>query len=277
MTNVILAGFQRNGASMLSFAYNELDNVSSLAEIFATNTGNLEEIKRFDTRWRMYALRKLFGMNRFPFVVEPTVKFFPPMASDESCKKFFELVVSGEMRSDTSYHMNIDDTVTFMVVHFDHCPSWYQTWDTILDYTDTKVIYVRRDNPLKLAISSANANNQQQWQVIEEEPRIGQVQIQPRNLADYFVFYDIQTQYFDWRFDNHPNTLIVEYNDLVTKWDELVPQISEWLGLEETNIPQVTQQQIQGNQHLSLVSNLAELLRYFKGSPWEHYFDEQFA
>jgi hypothetical protein len=198
-----------------------------------------------------------------------------PIASSTACSKIFNAIADGHAQCDISKKLNENDKAILCKVAFQHCPGWFPVWDEMLDHPQCKVIYVRRENPIEIAISAANALRQGQWQALvkdDQQVRVGTVTLEPRHLMEYCAFYDSQTAFFDGYFSNYDNVMTVDFVDLHEKWDEISKQICTFIGVEEQEVELATKSMIGDGNHVSLIENLNEVYTYFRGSKWEKYF-----
>lgn len=260
---------------MVGMSFHELDYVSHVGELFAASRGTVESLHGRDIRWREHILKEAFGMNRVPFTVTTMVQGIPPIASSLSCSKILQAMLRGDAQSDITHSLNTKDRVIIGKAPFQHCPGYFSVWDEIKEHPRCKIIYIRRDNPLTLLVSSSNSFLQRQWQVLEnEEPKVGQVHLGVRYVAEFIAFYEAQTAFFDVYFDNcaPDKVLVIDFEDLVGDWETCVDKICRFIRVEKQGVERKTYQQIQDGSHLSLISNLGELLSYFKNTRWEEYF-----
>jgi LPS sulfotransferase NodH len=272
---VLLTGFQRNGSAMLGISFHDVDHVSNMADIFMSQKGPLVSLRGVDTRWREHILREAFGMNRIPFNVTSTVANIGPVASSLACSKIFNAIADGKVQSDITVSLNSNDKALLCKAAFQHCPGYFPVWDEMLGHERCKVIYVKRENPIALAVSAANAMRQQQWQVRvknNETAKVATVKLNPRHLLEFCAFYESQTTFFDAYFADRDNVMTVEFLDLITDWDTISQDICEFIGIERQEVKLLTGSQIGEGSHIELIENLGEVYSYFKGSHWEHYF-----
>ena len=276
-TNIVfLTGFQRNGSAMIGLSFHDVDHVSNLGDVFMSNYGPLPSLRQYATRWREHILREAFGMNRVPYHVTSTVSNIGPFASPLACSKIFNALVEGKAQSDITLSLNNDDKALLCKASFQHCPGYFHVWDEMLNHPQCKVIYVRRENPVVLAVSSANASKQQQWQVKTHEdqsPKVDSVKLEPRHLMEFCAFYDSQSAFFDGYFSNYKDkVLVIDFEDLIESWNDQVRKICEFIEIEQQEIECIISQQIPVGNHVSLISNLGELIKYFRGTHWEECF-----
>jgi len=265
---VILAGFQRNGAAMISHSFAQLTGISHLGEIFATNTNKAIDLLHPSVKWKVPIYRKLFGMDRIPSCLKPTVRYVQEMAAPHHCNMMFDMVMSGEQMSELNQSLNIDDRVVFAKVAFEHCPYYYNTWEHILSNEKIKLIWVHRVNPLHMLISGANANKQEEYQVIKGgRPKTGTVGIELNYLYEYLAFYQAHVTFFSLFLRNRKNVLIIKYKDLVRAWSKKTDEICGFVGMKKEEVPLMLEKQI--TKHLELVENRKQIEEALKQTDWD--------
>jgi len=201
------------------------------------------------------------------------VKNIGKIASSLSCSKIFQAMARGDAQSDITFTLNTNDKAILCKVPFQHCPGYYEVWDEMMEHPHCKVLYIRRNNPIELLVSASNSYTQKQWQVKKDmKPKVGSVKLETRYVMEFLAFYESQSNFFDAYFTNYHNALTIDFEDLVEDWDAQMKTICEFINIEPQEIERVTYQQIPKGQHLTLISNLGELISYFKGTKWEEYF-----
>jgi hypothetical protein len=245
-----------------------MDDTINLGDILNAHPPSQGEIPQ----WRVPILDDLFGMRRFPFFVSSQIKGWPKIAGEQECTKLIKAIASGDYLSDINTFMNVDIKTIVIKILFHQCPNCFTTWSEIAKLENVKLVYVKRQNIFDTVVSTVNSLNQEQWYVGIKDvvgPKMGDLELSLDKFLDVATFVHAQQSYFDvWCNDRG---FQVTYEDLVTKWDDVLAQIIKGCGIpyEELPAPQTVQQI--SIPHQQLVTNIKELKRQLRGSIWGKY------
>ncbi|NET44527.1 sulfotransferase [Okeania sp. SIO2B3] len=181
------------------------------------------------------------------FIDEVVFRKFPPSVSAVGFKLFYYQAQSSELQ---------------------------KIWQYLKENKEIKIIHLKRDNLLKVCLSSHLAKITNQWILKDEKYRHNSAPVR-LNYDDCLKLFE-ETKKWEEEYDsffNEHQKIEVIYENLVQKTLQETKRIQQFLGVKLQRLYSLTLKQNKGTLP-EIISNYYELKEKFEGSPWSKFFTE---
>jgi len=147
-------------------------------------------------------------------------------------------------------------------------------WPYLIGERSIKIVRLRRVNLLRLLVSSDKAQKTKKWGGFSDhnrsKKRIKLEYNYQRCVNEFNRITNIQNEYYE-KFKKHP-MLSVTYEELTKNYDVTVNLIRKFLNIKSPIIKNnVMRKKLKLSEE---IKNYHDLKRQFKGSQWEHFFED---
>lgn len=145
-------------------------------------------------------------------------------------------------------------------------PLLSQALDYLLKMPELHVIHLTRQNLLESYISLLQARSSQQWTGSGEQVS---VKIYIPDCIEYFRSMEETQTRCERTFSGQP-MLHITYEDLTTRKDQTLKQVTEFLQVPDQTLGSVLEKQAKGGL-ADRITNYGEVNDALKGTPWESF------
>jgi uncharacterized protein YdcH (DUF465 family) len=154
--------------------------------------------------------------------------------------------------------------------------SYGPVWDYFVERLSIKVIQLTRANLLRVYLSEQKAKQSGDWHNFRGSNKfknnIGPIELDYEHCRKAFQHIKQREMEFSELFRGHEK-LDIQYDQLTTNRQETLREIQRFLGVTELHLTTPLMKQ-NSDSLADNITNYEELKAKFKGSEWEHFFEE---
>ena len=149
-------------------------------------------------------------------------------------------------------------------------------WDYLIENKDIKIIHIKRKNLLRNFVSLKIAAKTNEWRSFSEKSNIEnkQITLTKEECLQEFELQEKTMSEIDNRFKNH-RIINVYYNDLISKREETMNRIFEFLNTKKIEIENTVLKKQNPETLNELIINFTDLKKEFKNTKWEAFFQDK--